>query len=108
LVVLFRVIMAIVFELQLCFVRIQVSHSLLSWRVSLRSVERWRNSSLSQTESTWQGSVSPKQGGFAKCYEVTEETTRARYACKVIDKVMLGNSMLKEKLQTEIEIHRQL
>jgi len=48
------------------------------------------------------------QGGFAKCYEVTDEKTRARFACKVIDKQLLAQSQLKEKLQTEIDIHRRL
>lgn len=37
-----------------------------------------------------------------------DDSSGERYACKVIEKTTLNHSQLREKLQSEIEIHRSL
>jgi len=46
------------------------------------------------------------KGGFAKCYQVTDVDTREQLACKVIAKASLTKARHKQKLQSEIKIHR--
>uniref|UniRef100_A0A7S1BAX8 Serine/threonine-protein kinase PLK n=1 Tax=Corethron hystrix TaxID=216773 RepID=A0A7S1BAX8_9STRA len=48
------------------------------------------------------------KGGFAKVYEVTSLETGKVYACKVVPKANLVKSRARQKLQTEIKIHRVL
>lgn len=46
------------------------------------------------------------KGGFAKCYEFTCDDVS--YACKVVQKASLTKSRAKQKLMSEIKIHRSL
>lgn len=48
------------------------------------------------------------KGGFAKCYEVTCLATGLSYAMKIVPRSTLVKRRAKEKLQTEIKIHRTL
>lgn len=48
------------------------------------------------------------KGGFAKCYEVTELETQAIYAAKIISKASLTKPRAKQKLKSEIKIHKSL
>ncbi len=48
------------------------------------------------------------KGGFAKCYEFTNMDTRRVSAAKIIDKNTLTKSRAKQKLMSEIKIHRSL
>jgi polo-like kinase 1 len=56
-----------------------------------------------------------QQGGFAKCYEVkriepieTEEHKNTTWALKVVPKVNLTRTKARQKLTSEIKIHRSL
>lgn len=46
------------------------------------------------------------KGGFAKCYEVTELDTKTIYAAKIITKASLVKPRAKQKLKSEIKIHK--
>ncbi|EFC48028.1 predicted protein [Naegleria gruberi] len=48
------------------------------------------------------------EGGFAKCYEVTDCSSGASLAAKVIPKTSLVKEKTKEKLMTEIKIHKKM
>lgn len=48
------------------------------------------------------------KGGFAKCYEVTNLETRKVDAAKIIPKASLQKSRARQKLISEIKIHRAL
>ena len=49
------------------------------------------------------------KGGFAKCYEFThQDDPNIISAAKVIDKITLNKSRAKQKLMSEIKIHRSL
>ncbi|KAF8567477.1 hypothetical protein P879_03876 [Paragonimus westermani] len=48
------------------------------------------------------------KGGFAKCYELTDQLTKEKFAGKVVPKSALVKSSQKEKMQQEICIHRTL
>ncbi len=48
------------------------------------------------------------KGGFAKCYEFICDETQQVYACKVVQKSSLTKSRAKQKLMSEIKIHRSL
>jgi len=48
------------------------------------------------------------KGGFAKCYEFTKLDTKRISAAKVITKSSLAKSRAKQKLMSEIKIHRSL
>lgn len=48
------------------------------------------------------------KGGFAKCYEFTNTDTKRVSAAKVIPKSALTKSRAKQKLMSEIKIHRSL
>lgn len=48
------------------------------------------------------------KGGFAKCYEFTCTETKKVYAAKVVSKSSLVKSRAKQKLITEIKIHKSL
>ena len=48
------------------------------------------------------------KGGFAKCYEFTSSETKRISAAKIIDKTTLTKSRAKQKLMSEIKIHRSL
>ena len=48
------------------------------------------------------------KGGFAKCYEFTNLETKRVSAAKVICKATLTKSRAKQKLMSEIKIHRSL
>ena len=48
------------------------------------------------------------KGGFASCYLVTETTTKIDYAAKVVLKSSLTKKATREKLESEIAIHRGL
>eukprot|EP00826_Nyctotherus_ovalis_P020238 TRINITY_DN1633_c0_g5_i1.p1 TRINITY_DN1633_c0_g5~~TRINITY_DN1633_c0_g5_i1.p1 ORF type:complete len:597 (+),score=145.12 TRINITY_DN1633_c0_g5_i1:51-1841(+) len=48
------------------------------------------------------------KGGFAKCYEVTNAETNKISAAKIIAKASLTKNRAKQKLMTEIKIHRSL
>jgi polo-like kinase 1 len=48
------------------------------------------------------------KGGFAKCYEFTSLENKKITAAKVICKATLTKSRAKQKLMSEIKIHRSL
>lgn len=48
------------------------------------------------------------QGGFAKCYELTDSVGKKVYAGKIVPKAMLKKQHQKEKMSQEIAIHRNL
>lgn len=48
------------------------------------------------------------KGGFAKCYEFTNLESKRVSAAKIIDKTTLTKSRAKQKLMSEIKIHRSL
>ena len=48
------------------------------------------------------------KGGFAKCYEVTNLETKRILAAKIIAKNSLTKARAKQKLISEIKIHRSL
>lgn len=48
------------------------------------------------------------KGGFAKCYEVTEMQTKKVFAAKVVVKASLTKSRAKQKLMSEIKIHKSM
>uniref|UniRef100_A0A1B6H4A9 Protein kinase domain-containing protein n=1 Tax=Cuerna arida TaxID=1464854 RepID=A0A1B6H4A9_9HEMI len=48
------------------------------------------------------------KGGFAKCYEITDESNSRVYAGKIVSKKMLAKNNQKEKMVQEIQIHKSL
>ena len=48
------------------------------------------------------------KGGFAQCFEFTSLETKKLTAAKVIPKATLVRSRAKQKLMSEIRIHRSL
>ena len=48
------------------------------------------------------------KGGFARCYELLDEETHKSYAVKIIKKTSLIKSRTKQKLISEIKIHKSL
>jgi len=46
------------------------------------------------------------KGGFAKCYEFVQCDNKNVLAAKVIEKASLARSRAKQKLMSEIKIHR--
>lgn len=48
------------------------------------------------------------KGGFAKCYEITNTENKRLSAAKIIQKSTLTKSRAKQKLMSEIKIHRSL
>eukprot|EP00826_Nyctotherus_ovalis_P020041 TRINITY_DN1625_c0_g3_i2.p1 TRINITY_DN1625_c0_g3~~TRINITY_DN1625_c0_g3_i2.p1 ORF type:complete len:635 (-),score=138.40 TRINITY_DN1625_c0_g3_i2:74-1978(-) len=48
------------------------------------------------------------KGGFAKCYEVRELSTGKVLAAKVIEKSTLSRSRARQKLQSEVAIHKSM
>lgn len=48
------------------------------------------------------------KGGFAKCYEATSLETKRTVAVKIIPKQILIKNRAKQKLISEIKIHKSL
>ena len=48
------------------------------------------------------------KGGFARCYEFTNQETNVLCAAKVVVKASLTKSRAKQKLMSEIKIHRSI
>ncbi len=48
------------------------------------------------------------KGGFAKCYEFTAQETKVLNAVKIVQKASLTKSRAKQKLMSEIKIHRSI
>lgn len=48
------------------------------------------------------------KGGFARVYEIVNNDTGKRYAGKIVQKSSLTKSRAKQKLMSEIKIHRSL
>lgn len=49
------------------------------------------------------------KGGFAKCYEVfVDDHPQNIYACKIVPKALLAKQHQKEKMASEVSIHRSL
>lgn len=48
------------------------------------------------------------QGGFAKCYEITELKSNQVFAGKIVPKSLMAKSNQREKMTQEITIHRSL
>ncbi|KAH9501812.1 Serine/threonine-protein kinase plk1 [Dermatophagoides farinae] len=59
-----------------------------------------------QTKKQYQKGKFLGRGGFAKCYEFTDLSTKKMYACKVISKTQLVKDKHKTKMSLEISIHR--
>eukprot|EP00347_Sterkiella_histriomuscorum_P022648 403337684 len=48
------------------------------------------------------------KGGFARCYEFVSQESKETLAAKIIDKQTLQKLRKKQKIQSEIQLHRQL
>lgn len=48
------------------------------------------------------------KGGFARCYEFTNQETKQLFAAKIIPKASLRKTRHRQKLLSEIKIHRSL
>ncbi|KII65416.1 Serine/threonine-protein kinase PLK1 [Thelohanellus kitauei] len=48
------------------------------------------------------------KGGFAKCYEVVDPDTNKVYACKIVSKSQLLKQHQKDKMASEIKIHKSM
>uniref|UniRef100_A0A1A8FIC4 Serine/threonine-protein kinase PLK n=1 Tax=Nothobranchius korthausae TaxID=1143690 RepID=A0A1A8FIC4_9TELE len=48
------------------------------------------------------------KGGFAKCYEITDVETKAVFAGKIVAKYLLQKQHQREKMTSEIAIHKSL
>jgi hypothetical protein len=48
------------------------------------------------------------QGGFGRCYEVVSRECGRRFACKAIDKQSTQFGMTKEKVRSEVGLHRRM
>ena len=48
------------------------------------------------------------KGGFANCFKVTNAETKEVFAAKVVDKKSLQRERTKQKLMSEIKIHKTL
>jgi polo-like kinase 1 len=48
------------------------------------------------------------KGGFAKCYEFVNQETKMSQAAKIVQKDSLTKSRAKQKLMSEIKIHRSI
>lgn len=48
------------------------------------------------------------KGGFAKCYEITNIDNKRTYAAKIIPKNTLTKNRSRQKLISEIKIHKSL
>nr|XP_002731770.1 PREDICTED: serine/threonine-protein kinase PLK2-like isoform X1 [Saccoglossus kowalevskii] len=48
------------------------------------------------------------KGGFARCYELTESTSKVLYAGKIIPKTRISKPHQRQKLEREIHLHSQL
>ncbi|EKX41770.1 hypothetical protein GUITHDRAFT_88322 [Guillardia theta CCMP2712] len=75
------------------------------------------NNIIEHTKKDATGRVSVKKylkgallgkGGFAKCFQVTDLDTKEDWACKIIQKSSLTKQRHKQKLQSEIKIHKSL
>lgn len=56
----------------------------------------------------WQMGQVLGKGGFATCYEVRQVDSSTKVACKLVRKASLTEVRAKQKLMSEIKIHRQL
>ncbi|XP_044726621.1 serine/threonine-protein kinase polo isoform X1 [Chrysoperla carnea] len=61
------------------------------------------NSKVSYTKGRYFG-----KGGFAKCYEITDNQTKQVYAGKMVSKKLMMKHNQKDKMTQEITIHRSL
>jgi len=48
------------------------------------------------------------KGGFAKCYEITDMETKQVFAGKIVPKTMIMKQHQREKMTSEIAIHKSL
>lgn len=48
------------------------------------------------------------KGGFARCYELIDQTTKHVYAGKIVPKTLLQKPHHKDKMTLEIQIHREV
>lgn len=48
------------------------------------------------------------KGGFARCYEITNQESKQIFAAKIIPKASLKKARHRQKLLSEIKIHRSL
>ncbi|KAF1743990.1 hypothetical protein MXB_4499, partial [Myxobolus squamalis] len=48
------------------------------------------------------------KGGFAKCYEAIDQETNKIYACKIVSKSQLVKQHQKDKMASEIAIHKSM
>ena len=48
------------------------------------------------------------KGGFARCYEITDMHTKKTCAAKIISKTTLSKNKARQKLISEIKIHKSL
>lgn len=59
-------------------------------------------------KKNWEYNEFPFQGGFARCYELTDMKTKEIFAGKIVPKSLLLKPHQKEKMSQEICIHRSL
>ena len=70
--------------------------------------EKVKTSSGETRVRKWQMCQVLGKGGFATCYEVKQVDSSTKVACKLVKKASLTEVRAKQKLMSEIKIHRQL
>lgn len=71
-------------------------------------IEKYTDNDGIQTCKRYKKGLFLGKGGFAKCYELTDLETNILYAAKIITKASLIKPRAKQKLKSEIKIHKSL
>lgn len=71
-------------------------------------IEKCTDNDGIQTRKRYKKGLFLGKGGFAKCYEMTDLETNILYAAKIITKESLIKPRAKQKLKSEIKIHKSL
>ncbi len=56
----------------------------------------------------WKRGALLGKGGQASCYEFTNSESHVKWACKVVQQKRVKHSVEKQKLMTEIKIHKMI
>jgi polo-like kinase 1 len=71
-------------------------------------IEKYADSDGNTISKRYRKGMFLGKGGFAKCYELTDLETNILYAAKIITKASLIKPRAKQKLKSEIKIHKSL
>lgn len=71
-------------------------------------IERRVSDTNDYKEVSYKQGVYLGKGGFAKVFEVTDQSTNKQFACKIIKQESLQKTKARQKLMQEIEIHKVL